>query len=103
MVGTGLTAVYFVILLNRTCFGRLDSSTAYYPQVQWNERVPALVLTVLIIFLGLQPSWLVRWSEPTTAALLAEAHLSTPTPKTFMVEVEPTPTLLSTGDSSSLS
>ncbi len=32
VLGTGLTAVYFVILLNRTCFGRLDTKTAYYPE-----------------------------------------------------------------------
>jgi len=34
VVCTGLTAVYFIILLNRTCFGKLDNNTAYYPQVQ---------------------------------------------------------------------
>lgn len=104
VVGTGLTAVYFVILLNRTCFGRLDNSLAYFPQVEWNERIPALILMVLIIFLGLQPSWLVRWSEPTTAALVAETHLSPPNPKTFVVKVEPDPlpALLSTQDYSSL-
>jgi len=33
VVCTGLTAVYFIILLNRTCFGKLDNNTAYYPQV----------------------------------------------------------------------
>lgn len=104
VVGTGLTAVYFVILLNRTCFGRLDSSIAYYPKVEWNERIPALILTVLIIVLGLQPSWLVRWSEPTTTAMLAEIHLSTPMPNTFVVKIdpEPMPTLLSAGNPSSV-
>ena len=71
VVGTGLTAVYFVILLNRTCFGKLDSNLAYYPKVQWSEKIPALILTVLIIFLGVQPTWLVRWSEPTTTAMVA--------------------------------
>lgn len=71
VVGTGLTAVYFVILLNRTCFGKLDSDLAYYPKVAWAEKIPALVLTALIIFLGVQPAWLVRWSEPTTTAMVA--------------------------------
>lgn len=71
VVGTGLTAVYFVILLNRTCFGKLDNNLAYYPKVLWNEQVPALVLAALIIFLGVQPTWLVRWSEPTTTAMVA--------------------------------
>ncbi|WP_341529672.1 NADH-quinone oxidoreductase subunit M [Nostoc sp. UHCC 0302] len=71
IVATGLTAVYFVILLNRTCFGRLDSSLAYYQQVQWHEKMPALILAALIIFLGVQPTWLVRWTEPTTTAMVA--------------------------------
>nr|WP_246564652.1 NADH-quinone oxidoreductase subunit M [Leptothoe spongobia] len=65
IVGTGLTAVYFVILLNRTCFGRLDSKRAYFPKVSFNEKAPALVLAVLIVVLGVQPNWLMRWSEPT--------------------------------------
>lgn len=71
IVGTGLTAVYFVIMLNRTCFGKLDTRTAYYPQVSLREQVPALLLTGLIIWLGIQPAWLVRWSETTTKALVA--------------------------------
>ncbi|BAY24486.1 NADH dehydrogenase subunit 4 [Calothrix sp. NIES-2100] len=70
VVASGLTAVYFVILLNRTCFGRLDN-LAYYPKIQWFERTPALILAALIIFLGVQPTWLVRWSEPTTTKMVA--------------------------------
>ncbi len=68
---SALTAVYFVILLNRTCFGKLDNDKAYYARVMWSEKTPALVLTALIIFLGVQPTWLVRWSEPTTTAMVA--------------------------------
>lgn len=71
VVATGLTAVYFVILLNRTCFGRLDSNLAYYPKVEWHEKMPALILAALIVFLGVQPNWLVRWTEPTTTAMVA--------------------------------
>jgi NAD(P)H-quinone oxidoreductase subunit 4 len=71
VVATGLTAVYFVILLNRTCFGKLDNNLAYYPQVQWHEKMPALILAALILFLGVQPTWLVRWAEPTTTAMVA--------------------------------
>lgn len=67
---SGLTAVYFVILLNRTCFGKLDNNTAYYPKVLWPEKAPALVLAVLILFLGIQPTWLVRWTETTTTAIV---------------------------------
>ncbi len=73
VIGTGLTAVYFVILLNRTCFGKLDNATAYYPKVVWADRLPSLILTVLIIFLGVQPVWLVRWTEATSSALVAAA------------------------------
>ena len=69
--GTGLTAVYFVILLNRTCFGKLDNERAYFPSVTLNEKVPAFVLTLLIVGLGIQPGWLMRWSEPTLVGAVA--------------------------------
>ncbi len=71
IVGTGLTAVYFVILLNRTCFGRLDNQRAYFPTVTFHEKAPALLLTILIIVLGVQPNWLLRWSEPTQVNTVA--------------------------------
>ncbi|BAY47868.1 NAD(P)H-quinone oxidoreductase subunit M [Scytonema sp. HK-05] len=71
VVASGLTAVYFVILLNRTCFGKLDNNLAYYPKVLWSEKMPALLLAVLILFLGIQPNWLVRWTEPTSTAMVA--------------------------------
>jgi NAD(P)H-quinone oxidoreductase subunit 4 len=84
VVASGLTAVYFVILLNRTCFGRLKNDLAYYPRVVWAEKIPALVLASLIIFLGVQPTWLVRWSETTTNAMIA----AIPTPeKTEIAQV----------------
>ncbi len=71
IIGTGLTAVYFVILLNRTCFGKLDNHTAYYPKVSGIEQLPALILTALIVILGIQPNWLGRWSEVSAVQLLA--------------------------------
>jgi NAD(P)H-quinone oxidoreductase subunit 4 len=71
ILSSGLTAVYFVILLNRTCFGKLDNKLAYYPKVEKFERIPAIVLTGLILVLGLQPNWLIRWMSPTTNALVA--------------------------------
>ncbi len=71
VIGTGLTAVYFVILLNRTCFGRLDNAIAYFPKVTFSEKLPAFVLAGLILFLGIQPNWLVKWGEPTASAMLA--------------------------------
>lgn len=81
VVASGLTAVYFVILLNRTCFGKLNNDLAYYPKVIWAEKIPALVLALLIIFLGVQPTWLVRWSETTTSAMIA----AIPTPEKTVV------------------
>jgi NAD(P)H-quinone oxidoreductase subunit 4 len=76
IAGTALTAVYFVILLNRTCFGKLSNYTAYYPRVTFLEQAPALILTALIIWLGVQPSWMVRWSETTTTAIVAATPLA---------------------------
>jgi len=84
VVGTGLTAVYFVILLNRTCFGRLDNSIAYFPPVLPIERTPALILAALIIFLGVQPTWLVRWAEPTATAMVAAVPVQ---PEVELVQV----------------
>lgn len=69
VVCTGLTAVYFVILINRTCFGKLDNDTAYYPKVEFVDNATGLVLAAIIFFLGIQPSWLVRWTEATTNAM----------------------------------
>lgn len=63
MIGTGLTAVYFLILINQVFFGRLPDTLANLPRVRWSERVPSVIVTILIIFLGLQPSWMVRWSD----------------------------------------
>ena len=76
VICTGLTAVYFVILLNRTCFGKLDNNTAYYPKVTLSEQIPALVLAATIFFLGIQPTWLVRWSETTTTAMVAAVQVN---------------------------
>lgn len=70
VVGTGLTAVYFVILLNRTCFGRLDNERAYFPKVTLSEKMPAYVLAAVIVVLGLQPGWLLRWGEPTAVRII---------------------------------
>lgn len=69
ILGTALTAVYFVILLNQTCFGKLDTKSSYYAPVARWEYMPAFILTAVIIFLGIQPSWLVRWSQVTSDAI----------------------------------
>jgi NAD(P)H-quinone oxidoreductase subunit 4 len=70
IVASGLTAVYFVILLNRTCFGKLDNQHAYYPKVVKSETIPAFVLMGAIIFFGIQPNYLMRLIEPTTNAMV---------------------------------
>lgn len=72
ILASGLTAVYFVILLNRTCFGKLDNELAYYPKVLPSENIPALVLTAIIFFLGIQPNFLVKWIQPTTDNMIAQ-------------------------------
>lgn len=69
MVGTGLTAVYFLILINRVFFGRLPDSLSNLSRVRLRDRLPAIIVTVLVIFLGLQPSWMLRWSRTTITAL----------------------------------
>lgn len=77
MVGSGLTSVYFLLLVNRAFFGRLAISApttavqadVKLPPVTWRDRIPALVLAAMIVVLGLQPNWMARWSENTTIAM----------------------------------
>ncbi|MBW4582783.1 MAG: NADH-quinone oxidoreductase subunit M [Tildeniella nuda ZEHNDER 1965/U140] len=70
MVGTGLTAVYFLLLVNRVFFGRLSESAKDLPPVYWSDRAPAILLAVLIVVFGLQPNWLIHYSETTMTALV---------------------------------
>lgn len=70
MIGTGLTAVYFLLLVNRVFFGRLSDPVLNLPPVVWGDRLPAVFLAVLIVILGLQPNWIAHWSEPTLATLV---------------------------------
>jgi NAD(P)H-quinone oxidoreductase subunit 4 len=76
MVGTGLTAVYLLIMINRAFFGRLPDSLANLPAVKWSDRLPSVFVTVLIIALGLQPIWMLRWSEATTTAMVPTTHIA---------------------------
>ncbi len=73
MIGTILTAVYFLLLVNRAFFGRLSDNAQNLPPVSWRDRLPAFVLASLIIVLGIQPAWLTRWSEPAMTALAPPA------------------------------
>jgi NAD(P)H-quinone oxidoreductase subunit 4 len=73
MIGTGLTAVYFLILMNRAFFGRLSAQVTNLPRVYWSDRAAAIVLAVLIVVLGIQPRWLVHWTEATTTTMVLNA------------------------------
>ena len=70
LVASGLTAVYFLLMINRIFFGRLTPELSNLPRIIWKERLPFVVLAILIIVLGIQPQWLARWSEPQAAILL---------------------------------
>ena len=81
MVGSGLTAVYFLLLVNRAFFGRLaitppsgDATADARLDVQLSsvtprETIPALALAASIVFIGLVPSSLGNLSEVATTAL----------------------------------
>ncbi len=71
MVGTGLTAVYFLLLVNKTFFGRLPQALDALPEVQWSERLPGIVLASLIVIFGLQPTWVARWIESSSITMMA--------------------------------
>ncbi|WP_026082428.1 NADH-quinone oxidoreductase subunit M [Mastigocladopsis repens] len=83
MIGTGLTAVYFLILTNRAFFGRLSAQVVNLPRVSWADRAPGLVLAILILIFGIQPNWLARWTEQTTTAMI-----NTPSPMATVSFVE---------------
>ncbi|MDJ0571239.1 MAG: NADH-quinone oxidoreductase subunit M [Pleurocapsa sp. MO_192.B19] len=70
MVGTGLTAVYFLLVINKVFFGRLTVGLPKIPPVKWKEHAPAFVLLLLIFAFGLKPDWVTHWSEVQAIALL---------------------------------
>jgi NAD(P)H-quinone oxidoreductase subunit 4 len=74
LVGTGLTAVYFLLLVNRAFFGRLvtraDEKMVTLPPVAWSDRFPGILLALFIILFGLQPNWIVGWTEATLTDLI---------------------------------
>ncbi len=85
MIGTGLTAVYYLLLINKAFFGRLSEKVQNLEGVSWRERSPAIILTVAIVIFGFQPGWITRWSEPT---ILATLHQPTAIPTTVPGQVE---------------
>lgn len=75
IIGTGLTAVYFLLMINRVFFGRLSTQFSQLSPVALKDQIPVLALTVLIFIFGIQPSWVVRWSEAQTSALIISPAL----------------------------
>jgi NAD(P)H-quinone oxidoreductase subunit 4 len=75
LVASGFTAVYAVRLFNRVGFGRLDNARADWQSTRWGERLPALVLTLLVLITGIWPAGLTGWSETATAALALRSQL----------------------------
>ena len=70
LVGTGLTAVYFLLVINKVFFGRLTDALTEIPPVRWIEHAPAFALLFLIVTFGIQPAWVIQWSEIQATALL---------------------------------
>lgn len=74
IVGTGLTSAYFLLLANRVFFGRLSEAVINLPPVEWSDRIPAIILAATVVIFGLQPNWLLRWSEANTSQMRAAAQ-----------------------------
>ena len=80
MVGSGLTAVYFLLLVNRVFFGRLAITPAADPvahqrldvrlaEVAPRETIPAMALAITVVAIGLLPAGLGLLSESTSTAM----------------------------------
>ncbi|MBD2188583.1 NADH-quinone oxidoreductase subunit M [Pseudanabaena mucicola] len=81
MIGTGLTAVYFLILIDRVFFGRLSVEKAAskavsntFPFAKWQEKFPAIALALIIVFFGLLPNFATKMIE-ISASAIAPNHL----------------------------
>jgi NAD(P)H-quinone oxidoreductase subunit 4 len=70
LIGTGLTAVYFLLMVNKVFFGRLTPELSNLPKVLWSEKIPALILAFIIVIFGLQPNLMTRWSETQATVIL---------------------------------
>lgn len=83
MIGTGLTAVYFLIMLDRVFFGRLSVEKAgaqpisTFPFAKWQEKFPAIALALIIVFFGLLPNFATKIME-TSVAAIAPIHSNSP-------------------------
>jgi NAD(P)H-quinone oxidoreductase subunit 4 len=76
MIGTGLTAVYFLIMIDRVFFGRLaveqvanQPPITSFPFAKWQEKFPAIALALIIVFFGLLPSYATKMIESSASAI----------------------------------
>jgi NAD(P)H-quinone oxidoreductase subunit 4 len=80
MVGSGLTAVYFLLLVNRAFFGRMAITPPGDPvadarldirlaAVAPRETITATALAITVIAIGLFPAWLGRISETASTTM----------------------------------
>ena len=78
MVGSALTAVYFLLLVNRAFFGRLAVTPAdpnsgpldiRIPALTLIEQLPSLVLAGAVVFIGLWPTSLASITEAATNSM----------------------------------
>lgn len=76
MIGTGLTAVYFLIMIDRVFFGRLaveiganQEPINKFPFAKWQEKFPAIALSLIIIFFGLLPNFATGLIENSAKAI----------------------------------
>ena len=79
MVGSGLTAVYFLLLVNRAFFGRLSTEPggkppALLPLAGLARQVPAVALAAGVVVMGLWPQGLVSLAVASTSALGQSAN-----------------------------
>lgn len=88
---TGLTSVYFVLIINRALFGKLEENITYLPKVHGYERVPAIILAVLIVLLGVQPNIVISHTQVTTDALVARVSQNSTTLALLKVDQPETP------------
>jgi len=88
MVGSGLTAVYFLLLVNRAFFGRLAITPptgeamvdarldVQLAPVASRETIPAIALVAGVVLLGLWPAGLSQISEVATTAMAMATGLA---------------------------
>ena len=80
MVGSGLTAVYFLLLVNRAFFGRMAITAPSDPvadarldirlaAVAPRETITATALAIAVVAIGLFPAWLGRISETASTTM----------------------------------